>query len=62
MAGVDVEVIIEKQMIGGTTPTMSTEVIVSELMELIQSQIADSAGESLSAKEEQGFDDRSSCC
>jgi hypothetical protein len=42
-------------MIGGTTPTMSTEVIVSEIMELIQSQIADSAYESLSAKEERAL-------
>lgn len=42
-------------MIGGTTPTMSTEAIVSELMELIQSQIAISAGESLSAKEERAL-------
>lgn len=42
-------------MIGGTTPTMSTEAIVSELMELIQNQIADSANESLSAKEERAL-------
>lgn len=42
-------------MIGVTTPTMSTETIVSELMELIQSQIANSAGESLSAKEERAL-------
>lgn len=55
MFGVDVEVIISEKMIGGTTPTMSTEVIVSELMELIQSQIADSVGESLSAKEERAL-------
>ncbi len=55
MVGVDVEVIISKKMIGGTTPTMSTEVIVSELMELIQSQIAGSAGESLSEKEERAL-------
>ena len=55
MVGVDVEVIISKKMIGGTTPTMSTEVIVSELMELIQSQIAGSVGESLSEKEERAL-------
>lgn len=34
---------------------MSTEAIVSELMQLIQSQIADSGGESLSAKEERAL-------
>jgi len=34
---------------------MSAEVIVSELMELIQSQIVDSAGESLSEKEERAL-------
>lgn len=45
-----------KQMIGGTTPTMSTEVIVSELMELIQRQITESAGESLSQKEERALE------
>ena len=55
MVRVDVEFIIEKLMIGGTTPTMSTENIVSELMQLIQSQIAGSAGESLSAKEERAL-------
>ena len=55
MVGVDVEFISGKQMIGGTTPTMSTEVIVSELMELIQSQIIESAGETLSAKEERAL-------
>lgn len=55
MVGVDVEVIISEKMIGGTTPTMSTETIVSELMELIQSQIAGSAGESLSAREERAL-------
>jgi hypothetical protein len=49
---VDVEIIISERMIGGTTPTMSTEAIVSELMELIQHQIAGSAGETLSEKEE----------
>ena len=38
-------------MIGGTIPTMSTEAIVSELMELIQSQIAACVGESLSSIE-----------
>jgi hypothetical protein len=42
-------------MIGGTTPTMSTESIVSELMELIQSQIAVSSGENLSEKEERAL-------
>lgn len=51
----DVEVISSKQMIGGTPPTMSTEVIVSELMELIQSEVANSANESLSAKEERAL-------
>ena len=51
----DVEFIISKKMIGDTTPTMSTEAIVSELMELIGSQIAVSAGESLSAKEERAL-------
>ena len=55
MVGVDVELIISEQMTGGTTPTMSTEAIVSELMELIGSQIAVSAGESLSAKEERAL-------
>ena len=34
---------------------MSTEAIVSELMELIQSQISGSAGESLSEKEERAL-------
>ena len=43
MVGVDVELIISERMIGGTTQTMSTEAIVSELMELIQRQIAGSA-------------------
>jgi hypothetical protein len=47
--------LVGKQMIGGTTPTMSTEVIVSELMELIQSQIALCANESLSVKEERAL-------
>lgn len=42
-------------MIGGATPTMSTEAIVSELMELIQSQIAVSAGETFSEKEERAL-------
>lgn len=42
-------------MIGGTTPTMSTEVIVSELMQLIQRQVVESAGESLSEKEERAL-------
>lgn len=53
----DVEYIsvVMKQMIGGTTPTMSTETIVSELMELIQSQIAESIDKSLSEKEERAL-------
>lgn len=46
---------IATKMIGGTTPTMSTEAIVSELMELIQGQIAESVSESLSAKEERAL-------
>lgn len=55
MVGVDVELISSEQMIGDTTPTMSTEAIVSELMELIQCQIAGSAGASLSEKEQRAL-------
>jgi len=44
-----------KQMNGGIHPTMSTEAIVSELMDLIQGQIIGSAGESLSEKEERAL-------
>ena len=52
----DVEYIsIDKLIIGGTIPTMSTETIVSELMELIQNQIADSVDKSLSEKEERAL-------
>ena len=47
--------LVEKQIVGGITPTMSTEAIVTKLMELVQSQIAESSGKSLSEKEERAL-------
>jgi hypothetical protein len=52
---VDVELFVVEDEEEAYTPTMSTETIVSELMSLIQREIANSGGESLSAREQRAL-------